>query len=150
MVLGCGFCSSALSIAEELQRRLPPDDLQHQPEPFTGAHVYLIVDDYDLVATNNTANPLAPLIPYIPYAADIGLHMIVIRRSAGISRALYDPVVGSLREHNATLVLFAGDRQEGTIAPGVHLTHQPTGRIRIVRPHSTPIHVQSLLHQGEL
>lgn len=139
----------AAGIAEELQRRLPPEDLQQQAAPFTGPHIYLIVDDYDLLASGTSNNPLAPLIPYLPYAADIGLHLVVARRSAGISRALYDSVVGGIREHNATMVLFSGDRQEGSLAPGVHLTHQPVGRVRIIRPHSAPVHAQTLLLESD-
>ncbi|WP_258795007.1 type VII secretion protein EccCb [Tsukamurella tyrosinosolvens] len=139
----------AAGIAEELQRRLPPEDLQQQTAPFTGPHIYLIVDDYDLLASGTSNNPLAPLIPYLPYAADIGLHLVVARRSAGISRALYDSVVGGIREHNATMVLFSGDRQEGSLAPGVHLTHQPVGRVRIIRPHSAPVHAQTLLLESD-
>ncbi|MET0898686.1 MAG: type VII secretion protein EccCa [Mycobacterium sp.] len=64
-----------------------------------GHEVYLVVDDYDLVAT--PGNPLAPIAELLPRARDIGLRVILARRSAGAARALYDPVLGVLRDLDA-------------------------------------------------
>lgn len=70
------------------------------------------------------------------------------RRTPGNHHAQSDVGCGT-REHNATMVLFSGDRQEGSLAPGVHLTHQPVGRVRVIRPHSAPVHAQTLLLSGD-
>ena len=47
---------------------------------------------------------------------------------AVVSRALYEPVPQRLREVGATGLLLSGDRQEGAIYPGMHLSVQPPGR----------------------
>ena len=57
----------------------------------------MLVDDYDLVAGGGS-NPLTPLLEYLPQARDIGLHLVITRRTGGASRALYDPVIERLRE----------------------------------------------------
>ena len=39
-----------------------------------------------------------PLVPLLPRARDVGLHLVVARRSGGASRALFEPVIQSLRD----------------------------------------------------
>ena len=57
----------------------------------------MLVDDYDLVATQQSS-PVAALQPLLAQARDVGLHLAVARRSGGASRALYEPVIQSLRD----------------------------------------------------
>src|SRR5437588_419473 len=84
-----------------MSRRLPgPDVTQEQLKNrswWSGPELFVVVDDYDLVATQS-GNPLQPLAEFLPQAKDVGLHMILARRSGGASRALFDPVIGKLRE----------------------------------------------------
>ena len=56
-----------------------------------------MVDDYDLVATQRV-NPSQPLLDFLSQAKEAGLHVIVTRRTGGAVPAMYDPVVGKLRE----------------------------------------------------
>lgn len=51
---------------------------------WSGPDLYVVVDDYDLVAAA-AGNPLLSLLEYLPYARDLGLHAIVARRS-GVPR----------------------------------------------------------------
>ena len=52
----------------------------------------MLVDDYDLVATS-AGNPLRPLVPLLAQARDVGLHLVLTRRSGGASRAMFEPVL---------------------------------------------------------
>ncbi|HEU0192442.1 MAG TPA: type VII secretion protein EccCa, partial [Mycobacterium sp.] len=52
---------------------------------WSGPDIYLLIDDYDLVVTA-AGNPLTPLLEYLPYAGDIGLHLVIARRSGGAAR----------------------------------------------------------------
>ena len=64
---------------------------------WTGPEIVVVVDDYDLVAGAGV-NPLEPLLPYLPQARDVGLHMVIARRSGGAARAIFDPVLQRMRE----------------------------------------------------
>ncbi|MTD15251.1 type VII secretion protein EccCa [Nakamurella sp. YIM 132087] len=123
-------------VAGELRKRLPPDDVTaaqlRSRSWWKGPEIYVLVDDYDLLASGGPG-PLAPFLEFLPQARDIGFHMVLCRRSGGAGRALYEPVLQRLREVGATGLLLSGDRQEGAIFPGVHLSVQPTGRGTLVR-----------------
>ena len=84
-----------------MEGRLPgPDVTQEQLRNrswWKGPELFVIVDDYDLVATQ-AGNPLQPLSEFLPQAKDVGLHMIVARRTGGASRSTYDPIIGKLKE----------------------------------------------------
>jgi S-DNA-T family DNA segregation ATPase FtsK/SpoIIIE len=87
----------------------------------------VLVDDYDLVATG-PSNPLQPLLPYLAQARDIGLHVVVARRSGGAARALYEPVIQRLRELSSPGLVMSGDREEGVLLGTVRPGPLPPGR----------------------
>lgn len=95
---------------------------------WTGPEIYLIVDDLDLVGDD----PLRPLLPLFPHARDIGLHIIVARKLGGTARALYGGVVGALKDLNPEVLVFDGNRDEGTLF-GVKPGPLPPGRAVLVR-----------------
>ncbi|HEX5495460.1 MAG TPA: type VII secretion protein EccCa, partial [Mycobacteriales bacterium] len=74
------------SVAAAMNKRLPPADVTadqlRSRSWWSGSDLYLIVDDYDLVATPSS-NPLAPLAELLPQARDIGLHVILARSAGG-------------------------------------------------------------------
>ncbi|MEU2734772.1 type VII secretion protein EccCa [Streptomyces sp. NPDC007095] len=125
----------ATGIATELEKRLPetadPDAVCAEPA-FTGPRIVILVDDYDIL-TSAGQQPLAPFLPYISSAQDIGLHFVIARRTAGSSRALYEPLLTALRETGATALLMTGDRTEGQLFPGLYASAQPPGRGTLVR-----------------
>jgi S-DNA-T family DNA segregation ATPase FtsK/SpoIIIE len=96
-----------------------------------GMDLYVLVDDYDLVA-GSTGNPLAPLIDYLAQARDIGLHVILARRSGGAGRAMFDPVIQRLREIGTPGLVLSGDREEGALLGSVRPSVQPPGRGHLV------------------
>ncbi|MGQ4383729.1 type VII secretion protein EccCb [Streptomyces sp. SAS_270] len=125
----------ATGIATELEKRLPetadPDALTDEPA-FTGPRIVILVDDYDILTTAGQ-QPLAPFLPYVSSAQDIGLHFVIARRVAGSSRALYEPLLTTLRETGTTALVMTGDRTEGQLFPGLYASPQPPGRGTLVR-----------------
>ncbi|MEV0293236.1 type VII secretion protein EccCa [Nocardia sp. NPDC050710] len=117
-------------IARYMSKRIPGSDITPQQlrdrSWWSGPEIYIVVDDYDMVAT--TANPLLPLVEYLPQARDIGLHLIVTRRTGGASRALYDHVVGGMKNMSVDALLMSGPRDEGKLFGDLRPSKLPPGR----------------------
>ncbi len=118
------------SVADYMQKRLPgPDVTPRQLRDrswYTGPECFVLVDDYDLVATG--ANPVAPLLDYLAQARDVGLHVIIARRSGGAARAMFEPVTARLRELASPGLVLSGDREEGVLIGNVRPQRLPPGR----------------------
>ncbi|MEJ7833889.1 MAG: type VII secretion protein EccCa, partial [Nocardioides sp.] len=122
-------------LATYLESRIPgpdvtPDQLRSRSW-WTGAEVYIIVDDYDLVATQQTS-PVALLQPLLAQSRDVGLHAVVARRSGGASRALYEPVIQSLRDLAMPGLLLSGSPDEGPLIGNLRPSAMPPGRGRLL------------------
>lgn len=117
------------SIAQELRRRTPPDDVSPQQlrdrSWWKGPEVVVVADDYDLA--EGSGSPLRSLVPYLSQARDLGIHLVVLRRSGGASRASYEPVMQAVKEAGGAGLPLSGDRQEGQIWPKVWMDHRPPG-----------------------
>jgi DNA segregation ATPase FtsK/SpoIIIE, S-DNA-T family len=85
------------------------------------------VDDYDLVASG-PSNPLAVLLDHLAQARDVGLHLVLTRRSGGAARALFEPVIQRLRELSSPGLVLSGDRDEGPLLGTVRPQPMPPGR----------------------
>jgi S-DNA-T family DNA segregation ATPase FtsK/SpoIIIE len=92
-----------------------------------GPDLYVIVDDYDLVALPGN-NPLTQLLELLPQARDVGLHLILARRVGGAARAMHEPVIQRLRELHAPGLLMSGSREEGPLLDDLRPSPQPPGR----------------------
>ncbi|WP_106849074.1 type VII secretion protein EccCa [Blastococcus sp. Marseille-P5729] len=118
-------------VCNVMRSRLPGTDVTPEQlrarDWWKGPDLYLMVDDYDLVATA-TSNPLAPLAEFLAQARDIGLHLIVTRRSGGAARASYDPLLGRLRELAAPGIVMSGSKDEGALVGNVKPQPLPPGR----------------------
>ncbi|MBB5806174.1 S-DNA-T family DNA segregation ATPase FtsK/SpoIIIE [Saccharothrix ecbatanensis] len=116
--------------------RLPgPDVTQDQLKNrswWKGPELFVVVDDYDLVAPQGGQNPLQPLAEFIPQAKDVGLHVIAVRRMGGASRAMYDPILGKLKEISAPIMVGSGSKEEGAIVGNLKASPQPPGRGTLV------------------
>ncbi|GAA1879865.1 type VII secretion protein EccCa [Asanoa iriomotensis] len=123
------------SVAGYMRRRLPPPDVT--PEQlrernwWTGPELFVLVDDYDLVAAA-PRNPLGALAEFLPQARDIGLHLVLTRRTGGAARSLYDPIIQRLRELAAAGLVMSGDPDEGPLVGQVRPGPLPPGRGRLV------------------
>lgn len=92
-----------------------------------GPDIVLVVDDYDLVATTS-GNPLTPIVEFLSQAKDIGFHLVVARRTGGAARALFDPVLGRLRELSTDGIVMNGSRDEGALVGVARPGKMPPGR----------------------
>lgn len=122
-------------ITEFLRTRLPGPDVT--PEQlrarswWSGAEVFFLVDDYDLVVTSS-GSPLRPLVPLLAQAGDVGLHVVLTRRVGGASRGMYEPVLQAVRDLGAPGILLSGNPDEGMLIGRVKPSVQPPGRARII------------------
>src|SRR5712691_8203141 len=137
--------------AAALTRRLPPADVSIEQlrarSWWKGPELYLVVDDYDLVATPS-ANPLLPLLPLLAQAKDIGLHMLVARRAGGAGRGVLEQLLLRIRELGSPGLLLSGDPQEGPLVGSSRASHQPPGRGLLVRRHEKPFLIQVAFSGG--
>ncbi|MFD0372901.1 type VII secretion protein EccCa [Streptomyces sp. NPDC059071] len=112
-------------------RRQPPQDVTPQQlrdrSWWSGPQVFIIVDDYDLVATS-AGNPLAPLAEYLPFARDTGVRFIIARNSAGASRSMYESFMQRIKELGAQGVVLSGDPSEGDLIGNARPRPMPPGR----------------------
>ena len=68
----------------------------------------------------------------MPQARDTGLHVAVARRSGGASRALYEPVIQSLRDLAMPGLLLSGSPDEGPLIGNQKPMPSLSGRGRLV------------------
>ncbi|GAA5140849.1 type VII secretion protein EccC [Pseudonocardia adelaidensis] len=138
---------AAREVAASLRGRLPGPDVTprelRERSWWSGPDVYVLVDDYDLVAPGSgTANPLLPLVEFLAQAKDVGLHVVVARRCGGAARALYDPVLGRLRELATPGLVMNGNPDEGALIGAVKPASEPPGRGVLVDRRRTARRVQ--------
>jgi DNA segregation ATPase FtsK/SpoIIIE, S-DNA-T family len=136
-LIGYGMSADALTpIISEVQgclrKRLPgagvtPQQLRDRSW-WSGPELYVLVDDYDLVAVQGAPNPLAPLLELLAQAKDVGLHLIVARRCGGASRAVFEPVIARLRELSTPGIVMSGSSEEGPLLGTVKPAPMPPGR----------------------
>ncbi|MEV0698401.1 hypothetical protein AB0I53_10825 [Saccharopolyspora sp. NPDC050389] len=102
----------------------------------------VIVDDYDLVSTTS-GNPLAPLAEFAPQGRDLGLHLVLARRTGGSSRFLFEPLTQVMGDMGSPGVLFSGDRMEGRLVNATASRNLPVGRALLARRGMPPAQVQT-------
>ena len=123
------------SVASYLADRLPGSDVTpaqlRARSWWTGPECFVLVDDYDLVAGGAT-NPVAALLDHLPQARDVGLHLVVARRSGGAARAMFEPTLARLRELAVPGLIMSGDREEGALLGSVRPQPMPPGRATLV------------------
>ncbi|MGW1183608.1 type VII secretion protein EccCa [Streptomyces drozdowiczii] len=119
------------ALAGVFARRRPPADVTprqlRERSWWTGPRIFVVVDDYDLVATG-TGSPLAPLADCLPFARDTGVRFVVARTCAGASRAMYEPFLQRVKELGAQGLVLSGDPAEGDLVGSVRGRPMPPGR----------------------
>jgi len=121
-------------LAAYLESRIPgadvtPDQLRTRSW-WKGAEVYVVIDDYDLVSTQQSS-PIAPLQPLLAQSRDVGLHLVVARRSGGAGRASYEAVLQSMRELAMPGLMLSGSPDEGVLIGNIKPQQLPAGRGRL-------------------
>ena len=129
----CGELMAALN--ETLKDRLPPSDITQQQLKerswWSGPDIFVMVDDYDLIAGSSMSHPLGPLVEYLPQARDVGLRVVVTRRIGGGSRAMMDQFIGRLKDLSCNALVMSGTKEEGSLF-GYKATEMPPGRGMLV------------------
>jgi len=108
-------------VKKSMTKRLPgPDVTQEQLKTrswWKGPELFVVIDDYDLASPGGGNAPFQPLAEFVPQAKDVGLHVVAVRRTGGANRALYDPVLGKLKEI-ASPGLIGNGSKAGPMPPG--------------------------------
>lgn len=117
--------------AQALQPRLPgpevtPEELRERSW-WTGPELFVIIDDYDLLATGGSG-PLAPLTEMLTQGADIGFHLILARGAGGFSRAMGEPVLRKLIDANTPSMVLSCPPSEGILFGALRPQRLPPGR----------------------
>ena len=124
------------ALAGALKDRLPPNDITQQQLKerswWSGPELFVLIDDYDLIGGGSLNHPLLPLAEYLPQARDIGLRLIVTRRSGGAGRAMMDPIIGRLRDLSCNGLVMSGSKEEGGLFGGYKASAMPPGRGMLV------------------
>ncbi|MFI7141968.1 type VII secretion protein EccCa [Streptomyces massasporeus] len=119
------------ALADLMKRRTPTADVTAQQlrdrSWWRGPTVYVVIDDYDLVATSS-GNPLTGLTELLPFARDVGVRFIIARSTAGAGRASYEAFMQRVKELGAQGVVLAGDPGEGDLLGGLRPRPMPAGR----------------------
>jgi len=131
--------------ARRMRERLPgpevtPEQLRSRSW-WQGPELFILVDDYDLVTTQLT-NPFLPLMELLPQARDIGLHLVITRRTGGAARAMYEQFLARLRDVGSMGLLMSGHKDEGPLLGGLKPEALPPGRGRLVSRRGDPKLVQ--------
>ncbi|MFD3409449.1 type VII secretion protein EccCa [Streptomyces cyaneofuscatus] len=142
-----------VALHDLMKRRTPSADVTAQElrdrSWWRGPTVYVIIDDFDLVATSS-GNPLSSLTELLPFARDVGVRFIIARNTAGASRALYDSFLQRMTELGAQGVLLSGDPMEGDILGGVRPRPMPAGRgLFVTRRRGNPLVQTGLVAGGQ-
>lgn len=142
----------AADLSGAIQARVPgPDvtsDQLRNRSWWNGLEVFLIVDDYDLVATSQ-GDPLAAIVDLLPQGRDLGFHLVLARRTGGMSRAVFAPMIQRLIDLSAPGFMFSGDRLEGRLIGGHASQRLPVGRALYVTRDGSASLVQTAVVPGE-
>lgn len=143
---GCSLGhASTLDEAHALVARIVSDvgarSITDQAASAGRPEIVLVVDDYDLVA-GTSGNPIGPLVDLIARGSDLGFHLVLARRVAGMARSSFEPVLQRVRESGTPVLIMDGDPAEGPIVGAIKATRRPAGRGLLVdRSRSTLIQI---------
>lgn len=133
-----GYCVSTdgvdrllAGLVGRLRERIPPANATptqlRTKSWWSGPEIYVLVDDYDLVATA-AGNLLMPLVEFLPQAGDLGLHLLVARRSSGAARAMFEPLLAGLRDAGSTTLMMSASPDDAVLTGPVGTSPMPPGR----------------------
>ena len=83
---------------------------------FEGPECFVLIDDYDHRSQARRIR-CRHCWSLLAQARDVGLHVIIARRSGGAARALFEPIIARLRELATPGLMLSGDREEGVLNP---------------------------------
>ncbi|MGO1050034.1 type VII secretion protein EccCa [Crossiella sp. CA198] len=118
---------AATALTERLPgKNITPEQLRTRSW-WQGPEIFVLVDDYDLVASQYD-NPMLPLLDYLPQGRDVGLHVVLARRTGGAGRAMFEQFFTRLRDVGSPGLMLSGDKEEGPLLGGLKAEKLPPGR----------------------
>jgi DNA segregation ATPase FtsK/SpoIIIE, S-DNA-T family len=141
----------AQALADKLTERLPPADVTVEQlrdrSWWQGPELFLVVDDFDMVSASRQS-PLTPLVDFLPQAREVGFHVVLARRVAGVMRRqISEPMLSRLIELSADGLVLSGDPKEGAIVGDQRAQSLPPGRGVLVRRSAPKMLVQLALER---
>jgi S-DNA-T family DNA segregation ATPase FtsK/SpoIIIE len=125
------FTQNMADLAAYVSQRTPGQDVTPQQlrdrSWWSGPELYVIVDDYDLVATS-MGNPVSVLVEHLPHARDLGFHLIIARRSGGASRAMYEATLARMKDLGSAGLIMSCNKDEGVLMGTTRPGLKPPGR----------------------
>ncbi|MEU7841636.1 type VII secretion protein EccCa [Micromonospora sp. NPDC049114] len=123
-------------VVEKLKERVPPPGITPAQlkarDWWEGTEIYVVVDDYDLIVGPQSV--LAPFLPFIPQAREVGLHLVLARRVAGMVRTgMSDTLTTRIRDMGCGGLILSGDPKEGVVLGDERAAQRPPGRGVLVR-----------------
>jgi DNA segregation ATPase FtsK/SpoIIIE, S-DNA-T family len=100
-----------------------------------------VIDDYDFLGGAG-GSPLTPLMEMLPYSRDVGLHLVVARRTSGAARAMFEPVLAGLRDAGCATLMMSGSPEEGLTVGAVRPSLLPPGRGVLITRRGEPQTIQ--------
>ena len=139
---------------EAIRPRLPGPDITPERlslrDWWTGPHLFVVIDDYDLLSGGHTS-PLEPLLEALPQGADVGLHLVLARTTSGASRAMMmDSALRRLWDLGTSAMLFSYDKAEGSFLGEAKPLRLPAGRAQLVSRRHAPLLVQTALEPAKV
>jgi S-DNA-T family DNA segregation ATPase FtsK/SpoIIIE len=126
------------ALVEKMQDRRPPEGVTTRQLAerswWSGPEIFVVIEDYHMIVQRGQLNPLEPLSDIIVDGRDTGLHVIAARNIAQADMALYDNVLGQLKNLNSSGLIMDGSKLDGTLVGDVKATKQPPGRGLFVEP----------------
>ncbi|MGY0021406.1 type VII secretion protein EccCa [Streptomyces sp. YJ-C3] len=124
--------------ARAMQTRQPGPDIapgqMRQCDWWTGPRLFVLVDDYDMVAGNSFQSPFEPLFDHLALGFEVGLHLVVARSAMGAGRGLNEALLRRLDETNTPALLMSCPPTEGYLFGNIKPRNLPPGRaFHIVR-----------------
>ncbi|MET7962660.1 type VII secretion protein EccCa [Micromonospora zamorensis] len=125
------------NVVDKLKERIPPPGITpgqlKARDWWEGTEIYVVVDDYDLLSGGPQA-VLTPLIPFVAQAREVGLHLVLARRVAGMVRSgMSDQLASRIRDMGCGGIVLSGDHREGVILGDERAAQRPPGRGVLVR-----------------
>ncbi|WP_280277106.1 type VII secretion protein EccCa [Nocardia wallacei] len=124
--------------ARKMRERRPPDNVTPQQlrdrSWWSGPEIFVVVDDYHMVVQRGAMNPLDSLKDLIVDGRDTGFHFIAARNIAQADMALYDSVLGQVKNLNCAGLIMDGTKMDGMLIGDVKPSKQPVGRGIFVEP----------------
>ncbi|MFE3081469.1 type VII secretion protein EccCa [Nocardia tengchongensis] len=124
--------------AAKMRSRRAPDGVTAQQLKerswWSGPEIFVVIDDYHMVAQRGQLNPLDPIKDLIVDGRDTGLHVIAARNIAQADSALYDSVLGQIKNVNSSGFIMDGSKLDGLLIGDVKASKQPVGRGIFVEP----------------